>query len=132
MLPFVVGTRAATSCHQREVGEPIYVRRGSSRTAGPLSYHRLHRLPRPGDGTSAGRDGPSRPEAAFLPAHAAATSLPKRNSLPSTHRRCRTVASLRASATLARRGPRRLATSSAQRLRVESLPARVSITFAAS
>src|SRR5215212_9099238 len=55
MLPSVVGTRAATSCHQREVGEPIYVRRGSSRTAGPLSYHRLHRLLRPGDGTSRGR-----------------------------------------------------------------------------
>src|SRR3712207_7778663 len=55
MLPSVVGTWAATSCHRREVGEPIYVMRGSSRTAGPLSYHRLHRLLRPGDGTSRGR-----------------------------------------------------------------------------
>src|SRR5687767_935462 len=55
MLPSVVGTWAATSCHQREVGEPIYVMRGSSHTAGPLSYHRLHRLLRPGDGTSVGR-----------------------------------------------------------------------------
>src|SRR5215218_10042678 len=135
MLPSVVGTWAATPCHQREVGEPIYVMRGSCRTAGPLSYYRLHRLRRPGDGTSAGRDDQPRPEAArlpILPDHTAATSLPKRNSLPSTQRRCRTVASLRASATLARRMPRRLATSSAQRLRVENLPARVSITFAAS
>ena len=67
MLPSVVGTGAATPCHQREVGEPIYDMRGSSRTAGPLSYHRLHRPLRPGDGTSPGQDDPPRPEAACLP-----------------------------------------------------------------
>ena len=50
---------------------------------------------------------------------ATGASLPQRNSVPSTHIRCSTVASLRASATLARFMPRRLATSIAQRFSVE-------------
>src|SRR5215208_2882006 len=104
------------------------------REAMPLPDKRLHRLPRPGDGTSEERDGsiPLRSCFLLLADQAAAVSLPKRNSLPSTQRRCKTVASLRARATLGRRMPRRLATSSAQRLRVENRPARVSITLAAS
>ena len=43
--------------------------RGSSPTAGPPACYRLHRLPRPGDGTSAGRDEPSCPRTACLPWH---------------------------------------------------------------
>src|SRR3954449_1231057 len=121
--------------HHAIRGEPA----GQSRVAQSpreLRPHvRPHRFPRPGDGTSGERDDPS-PLRTRLPlpsdGHAAAASLPKRNSLPSTQRRWRTVASLRASATLARRAPRRFATSSAHRSRVENLPARVSITFAAS
>ncbi len=108
--------------------------RGSSPTAGPPACYRLHRLPRPGDGTSAGQDESELPPNC-VPAlldHAAAASLPKRNTLPSTHKRCRTIASFLASATFARLMPRRLATSRAQRLRVEKLPLRVSITCAAS
>src|SRR3954452_8105695 len=100
----------------------------------PLPDKRLHRLPRPGDGTSEERDGsiPLRSCFLLLGDQPAAVSLPKRNSLPSTQRRCRTVASLRASATLAPRMPRRFATSRAQRLRRENLPARASIPLAAS
>ena len=45
---------------------------------------------------------------------------------------CGTTADSRASATLARRAPRRFATSMAQRLKVENGPTRVGSTFAAS
>src|SRR3954449_6780353 len=92
-------------------------------------------VPRPGDGTSRERDRPGPPRTRLPPSsagHAAAASWPKRNSPPSARRRCSTVESLRASATLARRMPRRFATSSPHRFRVENLPALVSMTFAAS
>jgi hypothetical protein len=65
-------------------------------------------------------------------AHAAAISLSKRKAVPSSHMRCRTLASLRASATFARFMPRRPASASAQHFRLENRPARVSITLAAS
>jgi hypothetical protein len=51
---------------------------------------------------------------------------------PSIHMRCRITASLRATATLARFIPRRLATSSPQRLSAEKRVTRESNTFAAS
>jgi hypothetical protein len=51
---------------------------------------------------------------------------------PSIHMRCRITASLRATATLARLRPRRLATSSPQRLSAEKRVTRESKTFAAS
>src|SRR4051794_5835614 len=121
--------------HHAIRGEPAGQSRGAQSPRELRPHVRPHRFPRPGDGTSGERDDPS-PLRTRLPlpsdGHAAAASLPKRNSLPSTQRRWRTVASLRASATLARRAPRRFATSSAHRLRVENLPARVSMTFAAS
>ena len=79
---------------------------------------RLHRNPRPGDGTSGAGSRDPGPKA-FCCCYAAASSLLKRKSVPSTHMRCSTVASLRASATLARIIPRRLATFTAHRLRVE-------------
>ena len=60
------------------------------------------------------------------------TSLPQRKSAPSSHMRCRTVASLRARATLARFRPRRLATSMAQRFRLEKRTVRLSMIWAAS
>jgi hypothetical protein len=88
----------------------------------------------PATGPRGSRTVRSRSEAArFAPDdYASAASLPKRNSLPSTHRRCRRAESLRARATLARFMPRRLATSSAQRFRVENRPVLVSIACAAS
>ena len=90
-------------------------------------------IPRPGDGTSVEQDRPPCSEIYSLSAaHAAAISLPKRKLVPSSHMRCRTLASLRASATFARFMPRRPATAIAQRFRLENRPARVSITLAAS
>src|SRR3954453_448781 len=118
----------------RSEGEPAGQSRVAQSSRGLRPHVRPCRFPRPGDGTSRERDDPSplRTRLSLPSDDHAAASLPKRNSLPSTQRRWRTVASLRASATFARRAPRRFATSSAQRFRVENLPARVSITFAAS
>ena len=92
---------------------------------------RLQRTPRPGDGTSDGGTGQARLNTCFS-FYAAAASLPQRKSLPSIHIRCSTVASLRAKATLARFMPRRLATSMAQRFKVENRCDRVSSVCAAS
>src|SRR5271166_6307045 len=55
-----------------------------------------------------------------------------RKVVPSTQIQCSTTASLRASAIRARFRPRRLATSSAQRFKLENRVVRVSITLAAS
>jgi hypothetical protein len=54
MLPSVVGTEAATPCSQKEPDEPIYKACFPSQ-AGLQVSDRLHRIPRPGDGTSEGR-----------------------------------------------------------------------------
>src|ERR671912_1205717 len=101
---------------------------GATGTDGPLT--------RPDEGAYSGPAAPSRrvPSVGIRPLadHAAAASLPKRNSLPSSHMRCKTTARFLASATVARFMPRRLATSMAQRFSVENRPERVSITFAAS
>src|SRR3954454_12676820 len=81
----------------------------------------------------AGRSDLRRARSSVLADHAAAaSSLPKRNSLPSSHMRCKTTASFLASATVARFMPRRLATSMAQRFNAENRPERVKMTFAAS
>jgi len=65
--------------------------------------------------------------------HACAASvLLQRNVVPSIHIRCRMTASLRATATFARLRPRRLATSSPQRLSAEKRVVRESKAFAAS
>jgi hypothetical protein len=64
--------------------------------------------------------------------YAAAAALLQRNSVASTHMRWRTTPSLRARATLARFMPRRCATSSAQRFKLEKRIARVSMIWAAS
>src|SRR5690349_15303363 len=133
MLPSVVDTRPPHHAVRREPVDQSKARgpprRGTHSTTHGLTGSRV-----PATGPRRSGTGPSRPELARLPPssadHAAAASRPKRNSLPSTQRRWRTVASLRASATLARRAPRRLATSSPHRFRVENLPALVSITFA--
>ena len=135
MLPSVVGTTAATPCHQVRSRRANLWPRGS----GPEGSDHL-RCPGfvgsrvPATGPRGRRTVRSRSEAAcFAPDdYASAASLPKRNSLPSTHRRCRRAESLRARATLARFMPRRLATSSAQRFRVENRPVLVSIACAAS
>ena len=65
--------------------------------------------------------------------HAAtACSLVQRNSVPSTHMRCRITANRRASATIAFFIPRRLAIFIAQALSQDHLLVRVSMTWAAS
>src|SRR5262245_45307820 len=64
--------------------------------------------------------------------HVCAALLLQRNVVPSIHIRCRMTASLRATATFARLRPRRLATSSPQRLSAEKRVTRDSKTFAAS
>ena len=64
--------------------------------------------------------------------YAVTTFLLQRISLASTHMRCRTAASLRASATFARFMSRRLATVIAQAFRAENHEARVSMICAAS
>src|SRR5215472_12261764 len=62
----------------------------------------------------------------------AAGALRQRKSVPSTHIRCGTTASLRASATLARLTPRSFATRSAHAFNVENRVTRLSMTLAAS
>ena len=64
--------------------------------------------------------------------HAWASVLVHRKVVPSIHMRCRITANLRATATFARLRPRRLATSSPQRLSAEKRVTRESNTFAAS
>ena len=134
MLPSVVGTRPP---HHAVRKEPA----GQSRTRGlpdglPHHYSRPHCLPRPGDGTSDEQHRsvrPARNSISLMLRYAAATiSLPQRNSVPSTHMRCRTPASLRASATFARFRPRRLATSMAQRFSAEKRVGRLNTALAAS
>ena len=68
----------------------------------------------------------------ILPAHAAAASLVHRNSVPSTHMRCRTTANRRASATIAFFIPRRLAICIAQALSQDHFTERTSMMCAAS
>src|ERR1700759_3355928 len=137
MLLSVVGEGAAISCGQIEAAAQSRARGlplvGVSTPLLPAS-----RLPRPGDGTSDGQDQRER----FCPKlnlafscllyAAAVISLLQRKSVPSTHMRCRMVASLRASATLARFRPRRLATSSPQRLSALNRVGRLRIALAAS
>jgi len=62
----------------------------------------------------------------------AASAFVHRNVVPSIHMRCRITASLRATATFARLLPRRLATSSPQRLSAEKRVLGDNRTFAAS
>ena len=68
----------------------------------------------------------------ILPAQAAAASLVQRNSVPSTHMRCRTTANRRASATIAFLIPRCRAIFIAQALSQDHVLVRVSMTWAAS
>jgi hypothetical protein len=68
----------------------------------------------------------------ILPAHAAAASLVQRNSVPSTHMRCRTTANRRASATIAFFIPRRLAICIAHALSQDHFTERTSMMCAAS
>jgi len=131
-LASVRGQRgAATSCHQRGEASPSKTRDPFRRpltallTASPLPSSRRRDL------RGAGSSGPA-PNRSLSRPYAAAASRPQRKVVPSTHMRCRTTASLRASATFARFMPRRLATSSAQRLRAEKRTARVSRMCAAS
>lgn len=129
MLLSVVDTRVATLCHQirsRQVNLGRVICLGVHSTTSDLV--RLSSQRRDAEGAE--------PDLALLrillPPYAVATSLLQRKSLASTHMRCRTVASLRASATFARFMPRRFATPIAQALRAENLEARVSTICAAS
>lgn len=86
--------------------------------------------------TSVPATGPRAPAAAAMPPAASGCQAGmvwrlQRNSVPSTHMRCRMTASLRASATLARCMPRRRATRNAQALSAEGLTGRVRMVWAA-
>ena len=86
-----------------------------------------------GAGPSDPAPNPCRPPCPYAAAVAAAVfSLPQTNSVPSAQIRWSTLASLRASATFALRMPRRLATSTAQRLSVLKRVTRDSSALAAS
>jgi hypothetical protein len=136
--------RAATPCGQKR--RPwANLRRVVCPRGRPQHYSRPHGLPRPGDGTSDEPHRPCRPARTFVsltrrgaarsspPRYATAVaSWPQQNSVPSSHMRCRTQASLRASATFARLRPRRLATSRAQRLSAEKRTGRLNTALAAS
>ena len=130
VLPSVVDTPVATSCHQMGTGEPILSTWSalSAATVAPTASPD----PRPGSGTSGGGSlsAPPRKDVSFC--YTAAACLPQWNVVPSIHMRCKTVASLRARATLARFRPRRFATSSAQRFRLENRVTRLSMILAAS
>src|SRR3954447_4297621 len=129
MLPSVVG---ACPPHYAVRTGSASQSRGAwfSLRARPLPDYRLHRPRVPATGPRWSRTfGPALQLPPSQPITAAATSVPKRKLVPSTHIRCRMVASLRASATLARFMPRRPATSSAQRFRLENRLALVNITW---
>src|SRR4051794_35041715 len=103
--------------------------------AAPLPDQRPCRFHVPATGPRGSGTDPARPELAFLPRQPVTRPPPPGRG----GTRCRPPGggaarseSLRASATLARRTPRRFATSSPQRFRAENLPALVSMTFAAS
>lgn len=64
--------------------------------------------------------------------HAAASLAPRRNSLPSTHMRCKTTANLRATATRARRRPLVFISRTPQAFKLDHAIERVSMAFAAA
>jgi hypothetical protein len=64
--------------------------------------------------------------------HAAASLAPSRNSLPSTHMRCRTTANLRATATKARRRPLVFISRTPQAFKLDHVIERISMAFAAA
>jgi hypothetical protein len=134
MLPSVIDTQAVTSCPQKGAGGPIQDTCFAARAITALLP--ASPIPRPGDGTSSGpaRSRQAQQTSLLVALHhqAAAASWPKRNALPSVHRRSSTVASFLASATLARFIPRRLATASAQRFKPENRTVLVSMMRAAS
>lgn len=66
-----------------------------------------------------------------LSGHAAASD-PSRNSVPSTHMRCRTTAILRATATMARRRPLVFISRMPQAFRLDHLIDRMSMALAAA
>ena len=129
MLPFVVDGRPPHHAIRTEPASQS--NRAWSALERPPSGLRLHRVRVPATGPR-GRRLAAPPVGKPSSLYAAAPAWLQRNSLPSRHRRCSTVASLRASATLARLRPRRLATASAQRFRLENRVVRLNMTCAAS
>jgi hypothetical protein len=87
----------------------------------------------PDDGTSCRAGGwRARPKLVLLLLRYVAVFGRALKSVPSTSMRCRTTASLRASATLAFFGPLRFAMACAQSFRAEPFTGRVRMTLAAS
>ena len=102
---------------------------GGANLTGGLDQDRHRRTcgllqPRPRDGTSGLVSVRRRSQAT--------ASRPQQNSVPSRHKACSTVASLRATATLARRIPARLATLKPQAFKADQRLVRVRSTLAAS
>src|SRR3954453_11981831 len=99
----------------------------------PLPVLRSDLIHRPGDGTCSQRllSIAVRPRYLSL-CYAAAAALPAMKWVPSTNIRCRTTASLRASATLALRIPARMVRRMAQLFSNDPFPGRVRMTLVAS
>lgn len=113
-------TEPLHACMGSGSGEPRFWTR-SKRS----SHLRLHPSRRPRGTIRPGSVG------GFRSGHAAASD-PSRNSVPSTHMRCRTTAILRATATIARRRPLVFMSCMPQAFRVDHLIERMSMALAAA
>src|SRR4051812_31879011 len=98
----------------------------------PARSSQRDRLARRPHGNDAAPPSAGRKLGLLQAAAGAASSLPQRNSASSAHMRCRTQASLRATATRARAMPRRLAPCTPQARRADHLRLRTSSEWAAS
>ena len=132
LLPSVVGTAAATPCCQWGTGEPICSARSRAVARRLRSFgFAASRVPA-GTPLAARRSAVAARAARQAARVGASAPSPQRKVVPSSQILCRTVANLRASATLARLTPRLAATATAQRFSGEKRTARVRMTVAAS
>ena len=133
-LLFGIGTKALPSWDSKMRRNDLWVGLAVRRTAGPSGHANS-----PHPSSREGHHSTARWSSSFLlsrlmphGAHAATVSLVHRNSVPSTHMRCRITASRRARATIAFFIPRRLAICIAQALSHDHFVERTSMMWAAS
>src|SRR5579862_4213281 len=135
VLLFGIGTKALPSWDSKARRNNLSGGLAVRRTAGPSDQaNSPHPSSREGHHSTAGWSSSFLLSDVILHGFHAATacSLVHRNSVPSTHMRCRITASRRARATIAFFIPRRLAICIAQALSHDHLLVRVSMTWAAS
>ena len=134
VLLFGIGTKALPSWDSKTRRNNLYRGLAVKRTADPSGHTNS-----PHPSSREGHRSTARWSSSFLLSrlivhgcHAAAVSRVQRNSVPSTHMRCRITASRRASATIAFFSPRRLAIFIAQALSQDHFVERTSMMWAAS